>query len=146
MSAGDPRTSEPHSWLPPALLIGSGLVAFVGFTVSPGLGVALAALALVVWVGTFRWAARIGRRRTRSLREAGEKPDLRYLERRLAIYFWLILVCFAGATVGVALLLASPGQHGPAWPSILPLVLMGAALVTLWVYARVVLPRQREQP
>jgi drug/metabolite transporter (DMT)-like permease len=128
------------------LVIGSGLLAFVGFTVSPGLGVALAAVALVVWVGTFTWAARVGRRRSRRLREAGEKPDLRYLERRLTIYFWLILVCFAGATVGVALLLASPGQLGPAWPLILLLVLMVAALVTIWVYARVVLPGQREHP
>ena len=123
-------------------MIGSGILAFVGFIVSPGLGI----LALVVWVGTLTWAARVVGRRTRSLREAGEKPDLRYLERRLTIYFWLILVCFAGATVGVALLLASPGQHGPAWPLILPLVLMGAILVTIWVYARVVLPGQREQP
>lgn len=145
MSAGDPRSREPHSWLRPALVMGSGLLAFVGFMISPGLGVALAALALVVWVGTFIWAARSGRRRARSLREIGKKPDLRYLERRLTIYFWLILVCFVGATVGVVLLLASPGQHGPAWPLILPLVLMGAALVAVWVYAHVVLPRQREQ-
>jgi drug/metabolite transporter (DMT)-like permease len=129
----------------PGLVIGSGLLAFVGFTVSPCLGVALAALALVVWAGTLTWAVRSGRRRTRGLAEAGEKPDLRYLERRLTIYFWLILVCFASATVGVALLLASPGQHGPAWPLILPLILMGAALVTICVYARVVLPRQRKQ-
>jgi hypothetical protein len=46
---------------------------------------------------------------------------MRYLERRLTIYFWLILIRFAGATVGVAMLLASPGQHGPAWPLGLPL-------------------------
>jgi drug/metabolite transporter (DMT)-like permease len=139
VSTGDPRSSEPHSRVRPGSVIGTGLPAFVGFTVSPGLGVALAALALVVWVGTVTWAVRFHRRRTRSLREAGEKQDLRYLERRLTIYFWLILVCFASATVGVALLLASPGHHGPAWPLILPLILMGAALVTIWVYARVVL-------
>ena len=79
-------------------------------------------------------------------RRLARSQDLRYLERRLTIYFWLILVCFAGATVGVALLLASPGQLGPAWPLILLLVLMVAALVTIWVYARVVLPGQREHP
>jgi uncharacterized membrane protein len=62
----------------------------------------------------------------------------------LSIYFWLIFVCFAGATVGAVLLLASPGQHGPAWPLILMLVLMGSALVTIRVYARVVLPRHRQ--
>ncbi len=144
MSARDPGSSEPRSWVRPGLVVGSGLLAFVGFTVSPSLGVALAALALFVWVGTVTWAVRVGRRRTCSLRKAGEKPDLRCLERRLTIYFCLILVCFAVATVGVVLLLASPGEHGPAWPLILPLVLMGVALVTIWVYARAVLPRQRE--
>jgi len=123
-------------------VIGSGLLAFVGFIVSTGLGIALAALALVVWVGTFISAARSGRRRTRSMREAGQKPDLRYLERRLTIYFWLILVCFAVATVGIVLVLTTPGHRGPDWPLILLVVLMGAALLTLWVYARVVLRRQ----
>ena len=56
------------------------------------------------------------------------------------------LLAFVGSTAGVVLLLASPGQHGRAWPLILPLVLIGAAFVTIWVYARVVLPRQREYP
>jgi hypothetical protein len=128
------------------LVIASGLLAFVGFTDSPGLGVGLAVVAFVVLVGTFTWTARSGRRRTRGTRKAGERPDLRYLERRLAVYFWLGFVCFAGVTVGAVLLLVSPGQHGPAWPLILMLVVMGAALVTIRMYARVLLPRQRERP
>lgn len=139
-----PGRSQPRSWLRPALVFGSGLLVFVGFTVSPGLCVAFAARLLVVWVGTFTRAARTGLRRTRSLREAGEKPDLRYLERRLHNYSRMILLCFVGAAVGCSS--PHPVTTDPRGHLILALVLMGAALVTICVCARVVLPRQPEHP
>jgi drug/metabolite transporter (DMT)-like permease len=145
VSAGDLSSGPPHPWVPPALLSGSGLLAVVGFIISPGLGVALAVLALLVWVGTITWAVRCGRRRARDLREAGQAPDLRYLQRRALTYFWLILVCFVGATTGVVLILSSPDHSSPAWPLILALGLMAVGLVLIWVFARVVLPRRREQ-
>jgi drug/metabolite transporter (DMT)-like permease len=145
VSAGDLTSGPPHPWLPPALLGGSGLLALFGFIISPGLGVPLAVSALIVWVGTITWAVRYGRRRARDLREAGQAPDLQYLERRALIYFWLILVFFVGATTGVVLLLSSPDHPDPAWPLILALGLMAVGLVFIWVFARVVLPRRREQ-
>lgn len=144
MSEDDPGAGQPRPWLRPTLVIGSGLLAFLGFVVSPLLGMPLAVLAGVVCVGSFLSAARQGQRRTRSLGQDGEKRDTRLLERRLLVYFWLILVCFAVATVGVVLVLTSAGHRGPDWPLILLVVLMGGALLTIWVYARVVLPRQRQ--
>jgi hypothetical protein len=143
VSAGDLRSGLPRPWMRLGAMAGSTLVALIGFTSSPGIGLALLGVVLLVWVGISVWAVRHGRRRARSLREAGEKPDFAYLERRLLIYFWLLLLALLGTTVSLFPLLTSPGRRGPTWPLVLPVVLMAAALMVIGVFARVVLPRRR---
>jgi 4-amino-4-deoxy-L-arabinose transferase-like glycosyltransferase len=145
MTAGDPPSAPPPAWVPLAVMVGCGLMTFVGFISSPKLGLAFGGMTLVVYVGTVMWAVRYGRRQRRVLDARGERPDLQYLERRLRRYFWAILLCFVGATAGVLLALTGPDYLGPAWPLLLMLVLMAASLVAIWVFARVVLPRRREQ-
>jgi hypothetical protein len=145
MSADDLRSAPPPAWVPPVVMTGCGLITAVGFIVSPRLGLALGAVTLVVYLGSVAWAVRYGRRQRRALKARGERPDLQYLERRLLVSFWAILLCFVGATTGVVMALTGLGYSGPAWPLVLLLVLMAASLVSIWVFARVVLPRRREQ-
>jgi len=125
-------------------MVGCGLSTSVGFIISPRLGLALGGMTLVVYVGTVAWAIRYGRRRSHDLGESGALPDLRYLQRRLLI-FWAIMFCFVGAATGVAVVLTSPDYSGPAWPPILMLLLMASALMAIWMFAPVVLPRRLGQ-
>jgi DMSO reductase anchor subunit len=143
VSAEEPTAGPPRRWLRHGLLTGSVLVTVLGLLISPTLGLALALVTVVLWVGVITWAFRTGLQRARTRRETGEEPDLRLLERRARTIFWWILVCFAVATAGVVLILASRDRSGPAWPLILLLVLMAAGLVGLWVFAQVVLPQRR---
>lgn len=141
MSLRDPASPHPCPWVRVALIIVAAGATGIGLGISLALGLALAGVTLVVMAGIMAWSVRDGRRR----RAAGQRLDVAYLERRLLTYFRLVLLSLVGATVGVVLILASPGQHEPEWPLVLALVVTAAGLVCIWVFARVVLPRWREK-
>jgi hypothetical protein len=101
---------------------------------------------LVILVGTIAWAAREGRRRGAARRAAGLPwPDYEYLESRARKSLRVVSIGFAGATVGVVVILASSDHGQPTWPLIVALAVLAAGLTSMWLFARVVLPRRRKE-